>query len=147
MYTERPHRGDIGNTILWVGAITIVLAVVVVLAFALDWFSAPFRVMSSQNVQALSRQANDSWSALDAQRASITTQRQRVNEFDTLYGADPAKWPQGKRTEYQQMTAALRNLINAYNHNCGQYNAMWLDEWRDIPAPDDLPKRCDMLDE
>lgn len=147
MYTERPHRGDVGNIMIWGIAITLILVVFIVLGFALDWFATPFRVMSPRNVQALSRQANDSWSALEAQRASITTQRQRVNEFDVLYGVDPGKWPQGKRTEYQQMTAALRNLVNAYNHSCGQYNAMWLDEWRDVPAPDDLPKHCEMLAE
>lgn len=147
MYTKPPRRGDIGNVILWGASIAVVLAVLVVLGFALDWFAAPFTVMSSRSVQTLSRQANDTWQGLQAQKATISTQRGRLSEFRSLYGENAGAWPQGKRQEYEQLSAAARNLVAAYNQQCGQYNALWQDEWRDLPAPDDLPKHCELLTE
>lgn len=146
MYTERPHRGDVWNVMIWGGAITLILMVFVVLAWGLGWFAAPFQTMSPQRVQQLSRQANDAWQGLEAQQATIAVQRERLSEFNSLYGDNTSEWPQGKREEYQQLSSALRNLVAAYNLQCGQYNALWQDEWRSLPAPDDLPTRCDLMD-
>ena len=113
--------------------------------FVLRWQNAALTVAGPERIERLSREANNHWQSLQSQRASIDTQRARLAEYETLYGQDRAVWPQGKRDEYQQLSAAVRNLETAYNLSCGQYNALWLDEWRSLPAPDDLPARCELL--
>ena len=60
------------------------------------------------------------------------------------YGEDMTNWPQGKRDEYLQLQAQVTNLSTSYNAQCGQYNALWEDEWRSLPAPNDLPTHCEM---
>lgn len=123
--------------------LVIILLAVAVGNWALRWQGAALDTIGPERMQQLSREANDRWQSLEAQRTSIATQQARLAEFETLYGTDRATWPQGKREEYQQLSAAIRNLETAYNSACGQYKAMWADEWRDIPAPDDLPRTCE----
>lgn len=124
---------------------SLVLMVLLVFAWGVGWFAAPLETFSANNVRNLSRQANERWQALEAQKSSISVQENRLGEFNILYGEDTAKWPLGKREEYQQLSASLRNLVTAYNASCGQYNALWNDEWRSLPAPKDLPTRCDLM--
>jgi hypothetical protein len=60
-------------------------------------------------------------------------------------GANAATWPQGKAEEYQQLQTQRRNREAQYDQLCATYEARWSDEWRGIPAPDDLPQRCPSL--
>lgn len=130
--------------VLWVLAIAVVIVVAVPVGAALEWWSMPFRMFSPDNVASLSRQANESWQSLQAQQASIKAVERKINDFMLTYGEDQAKWPQGKSDEIQQLRSELANKITAYNAACGQYRAMWQDEWRNLPAPDDLPTTCEM---
>lgn len=126
-------------------SITIVLAVIGIAAYVLRWQNAALNVAGPERIERLSREANNHWQSLQAQKATISNQQARLAEFEMLYGVDRAVWPQGKREEYQQLSAAIRNLETAYNLSCGQYNALWLDEWRAISAPGDLPTRCELI--
>ncbi len=130
-----------------IGIITALLIVIGGAAYVLRWQSAALDTVGPERIRALSREANDRHQALQAQLATIHTQQQRLAEFDALYGKDRAVWPQGKRDEYQQLSSATRNLVSAHNGACGQYAALWLDEWRDVPAPNDLPRACPLIAE
>lgn len=101
-------------------------------------------VVSVDNIKNLSKQANQSWEALDAKRSTIRTQQSDLETYKELYGDDYATWPQGKRNEYQQLQKIVSSLITSYNVQCAEYNALWQDEWRNLPAPDDLPTYCEM---
>lgn len=125
--------------------LTIILFVGGIAAWALSWQSAALDTIGPVRMQQLSREANDRWQALQGQQATIGLGQQRLREFDALYGADRTKWPQGKREEYQQLSTQVNNLVTAYNLSCSQYNALWQDAWRDLPAPDDLPRSCPLL--
>lgn len=140
----RPTRSGTWSAILWVVAIAVVILVAIPVGAALNWWTMPFRMYSPDNIASLSRQANESWQSLEAQNASINVVERKINDFLLTYGEDQSKWPQGKSSEIQQLRSELSNKITAYNAACGQYQAMWLDEWRDFPAPDDLPKTCEM---
>ena len=128
-----------------IAMITIILLVIGVVGYTLRWQSAALDTIGPERMRQFSRDANDRWQALQAQQATIALAQQNVGEFDALYGADRVKWPQGKRDEYQQLRTQTNNLITAYNLSCSQYNALWQDAWRDIPAPDDLPRSCALL--
>lgn len=145
-FDKAPDHNDTIRVHWWLMWIVGVIIVVSVLVFGLQWLTAPLDTLSPARVQQLSRDANDRYQALAAQHATITTQQAQLREFVTLYGPNRAAWPQGKRDEYQQLAAATRNLVTAYNGACGQYQALWRDAWRDLPAPDDLPRTCAMID-
>lgn len=140
----RPTRAGMNSAILWILAIAVVLLVAIPVTAALGWYATPFEMFSPSNMRQLSRQANESWQSLEAQQASIGAVERKINDFLLTYGEDQSKWPQGKSTEITQLRAELSNKITAYNTACGQYMAMWQDEWRDLPAPDDLPTQCEM---
>ena len=129
---------------MWVLLAFVIGIVIIVLAFALGWIATPLDTMSAENTRRLSRQANDAWQALEAQRENILSVETQASDMILTYGEDQSTWPQGKREEYQQLRTQRQNRIAAYNTSCGQYNAMWQDEWRAIPAPDDLPTACDL---
>lgn len=141
-----PIKGDVSALIQWVLVIALVLMVGGVLAWGMGWFDAPLRVTSSQNVERLSREANDEYQSLQGQLRTIESVRTQITNYPLLYGEDTATWAQGKRDEWLQLQRELTNKIAAYNRDCGQYNSMWQDEWRDIPAPDDLPKQCEFIE-
>lgn len=115
------------------------------IGWAFRWFETPFKVTDPDRVERLSRQANEMYSQLQAQKSTIQANRERLSNYPVLYGDDRANWPQGKRQEYEQLTNTVTTMVTGYNQLCGQYRAMWADEWRDIPAPDDLPKTCEYL--
>lgn len=140
-----PTKDDTFALIKWVFVIALVAMVIGGLSWGMGWFNAPLSVTSAPNVQRLSREANDRYQALQAQQASIAMARQKEADFIALYGTDVTLYPQGKRDELAQIRTDLSNKITAYNQACGQYNSMWQDEWRDIPAPDDLPTRCEFI--
>lgn len=134
--------------VLWLALLAGALIMfLIVLGFALEWFAAPFETMSPERVRILSQQANDEWGALEQTRTGIERLRGQEAEFITLYGTNTAVWPQGKAEEYQQVTAARRNREAQYDQLCATYEARWADEWRDLPAPDDLPRQCPALPE
>ena len=145
MSNDRPTQAGVETYLLWILFGGMGLAVLIVALWAVGWMATPFRITNPERVEMLSRQANDAWQALEAQEASIASQKKALDQYTDLYGDDMAKWPQGKRQEYQQGMVAYSNLVNAYNRSCSQYNAMWQDEWRSIPAPDDLPTRCELV--
>ena len=126
-------------------ALFVILVIAVMLGWALDWISFPARVISPDRMVTLSRQANDHYQSLEASLGSIQVQRKTTEAYLELYGEDYSTWPQGKRDEYQQNQRQLQNLINAYNQSCAQYKALWLDEWRDVVAPNDLPTTCETI--
>lgn len=139
--TERAY-----GWLFWVIAVVFVALVLIgVLAFGLRWQNAVLNQYGPERSEQLSREANDRWQALLSAQASIVQVRRALLEFNSLYGEDASRWPQGKRQEFQQMQANLTNLIQSYNGQCGQYNALWRDTWRDVPAPNDLPKECQLL--
>lgn len=116
-----------------------------ILLWGVNWVLTPLDVASPQNMQTLSRQANDRYQSLEAKLSSIQAQERKLNEFATLYGEDVTKWAQGKRQEYQQLSTIVTNLKTSYNGDCAQYMSMWQDEWRSLVAPRDLPTRCELL--
>jgi len=145
-FDPSPGKQDTGRAFGWAlwGALFVI--VVGLLVFALRWILVPTQVLDPNRIQRLSQQANEHWQSLQAQRSSIAAQAAQLSDFERLYGADASVWPQGKQQEYLQLAVTVRNLKTAYNASCGQYNALWQDEWRDLPAPDDLPRRCEFLD-
>lgn len=116
------------------------------LNFGSRWVTAPTEMFSVDNVRELSRQANDMFQQLKADQVSIRSLENQITTFEDTYGEDTNKWPQGKLNEYQQLQRALYNKKASYNDDCGQYNALWKDEWRDLPAPDDLQKTCELIE-
>lgn len=100
---------------------------------------------SVRNTKALSTVANEMHSGLQGELATLQVQRDSIGNYKELYGDDVTKWPQGKRAEYQQEQVLYRQGISAYNTNCGKYNALWNNEWTSVIAPEDLPKRCELL--
>lgn len=139
-----PPKGVIGLAIRWMAVFALIVVVALVIAYALGWFAKPMEVMGPDNIQRMSRQANDAWQALEAKQASIDAIETKAGQMVLAYGEDMTVWPQGKRDEYLQLQAQATNLSTSYNSQCGQYNAMWADEWRSVPAPNDLPTHCEM---
>jgi hypothetical protein len=135
------NRITVGMMIFIVG----VVMVAMLGAYFLDWFSTPLELTSPDNLQRLSRQANDAWQALEAKQQTIINLEQQADLMVAAYGDDQSTWPQGKRDEYLQLMAQVTNLKASYNVQCGQYNAFWDDEWRGIPAPNDIPTSCQFL--
>jgi hypothetical protein len=125
-----------------IAVVIVALAVLIGVGYAFRWIDAGLETVDPSNIRRLSAEANDRWNALETKRDSIINQEKGLADFYTLYGDDTSKWPQGKTEEYQQLVQALRNLKTSYNNDCGDYMAMWDDEWRDLPAPDDLPTTC-----
>jgi hypothetical protein len=144
-FPEPPDHRDIWRLVGWIGAFALVGLAFLLFSFTVNWGAAALDQGSPARLRQLSREANDRYTALKSERATIETQRARLADFEQLYGKDPAAWPQGKREEYQQLTQAIRNMESAYNGHCGQYKSLWNDAWRDLPAPDDLPKTCDLI--
>lgn len=128
-----------------IGIFTIILLVGGIAAWVLSWQRAALDTIGPARMLQLSREANDRWQALQGQQATVALGQQSLAEFEALYGVDRTKWPQGKREEYQQLRTQVGNLITAYNLSCSQYNALWGDAWRDLPAPDDLPRSCPLM--
>lgn len=137
------RRSDYGFSFSWMLFLVIMLFLAGMFAFALRWQRAGLEIVSPDNIQMLSRQANDNYKALEAKRMNINNQQEKLDEFEMLYGE--GQWPQGKRQEYQQLSSILMNTKSAYNADCARYEAMWNDEWRSIVAPGDLPTTCEMI--
>lgn len=144
-FEPAPGNRDTARAFGWLGWLFVVVLALGLMAYTLRWVFVPLDTVGPENMRHLSQQANNHYQSLESQRASIRTQQQRIVEFERLYGQDRTIWPQGKRQEYQQLADALRNLTTAYNLSCGQYKALWRDEWRDVPAPNDLPRTCDLI--
>jgi hypothetical protein len=141
-----PTHDDNKSIIGWILAVALFFVIAVPVAWGLGWFAAPFETTSVPNVRFISRQANEAHQALEAKERNITAARERVDSYETLYGADTSVWPQGKRDEYLQAQRDLDNDIAAYNRECGQYNALMDDEWRGVVAPEDLPPSCQFIE-
>jgi hypothetical protein len=146
MFDYTPKRADYGGVAAWILWLFFIAIVLIALGFALNWFAKPAELFSPDRFEMLSRQANESYQALEAQERSITAIRAKAEQMITAYGEDMSKWPQGKRDEYLQLQQQVTNLTVAYNAACARYKAMWQDEWRAISAPGDLPTTCQMLD-
>lgn len=144
MFDYTPKRADYGGSFAWIVWLVVVIALLLIAGFALNWFSAPMRLFSPDRMATLSRQANDSYEALEAQRQNMTAVRAKADAMLDLYG--DGEWPQGKRDEYLQLQQQVTNLTMAYNAACAKYKAMWQDEWRSVAAPRDLPTTCSMLE-
>lgn len=134
-------------TYLW---IVLGLAVVTILYFtylqyALGFATRPARLNNAQRQEAMSARMNGAWEGLQASQLNADRARTKVAEYEQLYGADASQWPQGKRAEYLQDKAHLDNAVAAYNRSCGEYNAVYADEFRAIAAPKDLPARCALI--
>ncbi len=144
-----PPKGSIKGAIVTGLLIIMALAVLSVAAnwmfFGASWFVKPAELFSPDAMQARSQEANDAWSGLQAQLASITTAKADASRLIEVNGEDKTKWPQGDKEKYLQMEARVSNLVTAYNVSCGKYNGMWNDEWRSINAPGDLPRHCDLI--
>jgi hypothetical protein len=115
------------------------------IGFALWWAGAAAETMDPARIRNLSQQTNQRYTALVQQVGDITDLQQQLEQFEVSYGADRGKWPQGKREEYDQVFTMLTNRRSAYRALCAEYQAIWADEWRGIPAPDDLPKECPLI--
>lgn len=142
MSSYRPSPNFVGIVIVWMLFFLFIGIVGTYLGFFGDWAKTPTEVFSPRNVQNLSRIANEEYQALLALEANIDSSEAAELDFLQAYGEDQAKWPLGKRDQYMQAQAHTRNAIAAYNIRCAKYNALWEDEWKNLPAPDDLPTRC-----
>ncbi len=94
----------------------------------------------------LATQANERYQGLESKLVTISSYQSDLNSYETLYGTDPSKWPQGKRESYQQLESAIRSLKASYNLDCSDYRALWSNEWKSIVAPKDLPTTCNLID-
>lgn len=145
------HEVSVGVKFYWLRIAGIILgfcflaAVLAFGAFGLRWQGAALDQIGPERMQQLSREANDRWHGLDAKRSTIMVQQQALATYERDYGVDRSTWPQGKVGEYRQLDKVVTDLLTSYNHECGQYEAMWTDAWRDLPAPDNLPKKCPPL--
>ncbi len=144
--SAKPSKTIFGFSVKWMIFFASIILVAVLISYALNWIQAPLDLTSPENIRQMSREANDAWQALEAKKSSISNLESQVNDMTLLYGEDMSKWPQGKDEEYLQLKRQIANLKTAYNSECGQYNAFWLDEWRALPAPDDIPTHCSFLD-
>lgn len=142
----KPSKTMFSSAVTWILFIFGLALVVTVLGYLAGWFVSPLSVTSAAEVQRMSREANNEWQALKAKQASIANLENDARLMIALYGEDFSKWPQGKHEEYLQIQKQITNLKLSYNSECGQYRAMWNDEWRSLPAPDDLPTTCDFLE-
>lgn len=136
---------DTRDILSWILGIFVAVVVIGFLVWALRWILFPSTILDPDRMVTLSRQANDHFQSLEASLSSIQVQRETTESYPKLYGETYDTWPQGKRDEYQQNQRQLQNLINAYNQSCARYKALWQDEWRDIMAPKDLPKTCEVV--
>lgn len=119
-------------------------AILMALGWGLGWFGAALDQTGPERIRSLSAQTNDRFQALEAQRQDIARAELALVSFRNQYGTDASVWPQGKNAEYSQLLTRYQNATAAYDAACGQYRAYFSDTWRDIPAPNDLPKTCDM---
>lgn len=138
----RMRADTMGGALVW---IVIVGVLSLLIMYLLLWADATVTVMSPENIKNLSQQANQRYSALSQQAGDIADLEARLASFETLYGADRSVWPHGKRAEYEQIFEQVANRRSAWRTSCAEYEALWADEWRDVPAPDDLPKTCPLL--
>ncbi len=141
-----PDRKLFGVSFRWIMFYATILVVLGIVLYLVVWVFKPMEMTSPDNLARLSQEANDSWQALQAKRQSISGLESKASLMITLYGEDMAAWPQGKKDEYLQINQQIINLKISYNSDCGEYKAMWNDEWRAIPAPDDLPTTCEFLE-
>lgn len=126
--------------------VLIIVAVVfglITLNYFANSYEKALETVSVGNIKDLSKKANESYQALKAKRDAVQLQQDILNEYTELYGTDFAAWPQGKRDEFQQQKRIVSQLITSYNADCAQYKALWQDEWRSVPAPNDLPTTCE----
>lgn len=142
-----PTKNDSVSISKWLLLFFALLLLAAVLYFGYSWVTKPLEVMSPDNIERLSKQANEQWEALQAQLANINAAQQSAEDLVNLYGEDKSSWPQGKGDEYLQFKQQARNFITAYNASCATYNALWQDEWRSVPAPDDMSTSCDLYTE
>lgn len=146
-----PKRRDYGDTWKWLGYLLFALILLAIMGFFLNWFSAPMQMFSPRNLQQLATEANTRWFALEAQKTVYGTAREQADGYEALYGEDTSKWPQGKRSEWQQAQRTATNAKAAYNNSCGQYNALWNNDWKSIPLnAQDLgnlpPRSCSLIE-
>lgn len=114
------------------------------LQFALGYATRPARLMDAQRVEAMSAKMNNAYQALQAGDLEVEGLAYRLREMDTSYGPDRSVWPQGKRAERDQLQQQYLNAVTAYNRACASYMAVYADEYRNLPAPNDLPTQCTM---
>lgn len=151
MYDYTPKRRDYGGTIQWGWFLLFILIGLSLMGFVLGWFNAPMQMFSPRNMQQLATEANTRWFALEAQQTVYSTAREQADGYEALYGEDTSKWPQGKRSEWQQAQRSASNAKAAYNNACGQYNALWNNDWKSIPLnAQDLgslpPRSCSLIE-
>ncbi len=140
-----PPKGTVNTALRWISVAVVIIAALAIAGYFLGWFISPLDLTSPENVRRLSREANEHYAALESSRASIGTIESKMQTMVTTYGEDRSTWPQGKADEYLQLDAQRVNRIDAYNKLCASYKGKWNDEWFDLPAPDDLPKSCDLI--
>ena len=146
MYSDlNPNRGLFGLYTKWIIFGAFLVALLLLVTFGLNWFAKPLEMADPDNLSRLSRQANEAWSALKSKQANIAGLESKTADFTLTYGEDRLKWPQGKSEEFMQTRQQLQNLKISYNADCGQYNALWQDEWRSVVAPKDLPTKCELM--
>lgn len=133
--------------LVWRWGLSAVLFMLILLPilWAFGWISVPFEQTNPDLVRQLSQDANEAHEGLLAQSANIDNIETTMATMVIQYGDNRATWPQGKSDEYLQLVQQRQNLISAYNQACGEYRALWNDEWRNLPAPDDLPTTCEMM--
>jgi hypothetical protein len=147
-----PDRNDRRSISAWAWFMIVILAIFIIggigltyLNFAGRWATAPTEVFSVDNVRDLSRQANQMRTQLDAQLANIRVIDDQMRSLEEQYGEDQSTWPQGKDEEYRQLRVQRDNRIASFNTACADYQALWADEWRSLPAPDDLDTYCEYV--
>jgi hypothetical protein len=141
----RPQKGTTTTAVNWLVVGALILLAAVLIGWLVNWLITPLVLTDASRVREASAEMNQLYSGLESQRASIKSMDTQIAAIPLTYGEDRNAWPQGKDEEYLQLVAQRGNLVTAYNRLCAQYEAKWNDEWYDIPAPDDLPKTCDLI--
>ncbi len=141
----KPQKGTTAVVLQWLGIFFLAAIAIAILAYVFGWITAPLTNTSSDKVRALARDANEHYASLESSLANITVVERQMSTMVELYGENSETWPQGKADEYLQLATQRANLVTAYNRLCASYKAKWNNEWYDLPAPDDLPKTCEVI--
>jgi len=107
-----------------------------------EWAKEPAELFSPDNVKSEYEWFYNHRRGLEAQSASIQTNRRRTGTLESTYGDDKATWPPTAQDEYMQLANIQAQLETAYNMACANYQARWDNVFHSIVAPPDIPRGC-----
>lgn len=112
------------------------------MTYVANYATRPTRLTDAVRIESMSARMNQAYQALLTAEQRVYADKQAIDDFLSTYGTDASTYPQGKRAELDQLRVNHRNSVSQYNSLCGQYMAVYADEFQEIAAPPDLPTQC-----